>query len=181
MQLSPVQDQAIAARMALIVGSATFDRLFTGARFPALLAQSHRSRVLALFFWRRVAVGLLPCRYIDNRLGELVGVPGVFGLALMTRSAAFALPFGERPCLHGFVCRWFWAFVGHGPNMTLRGRHSSQLNGLARCSARLDIDCLGGLYGLSGLLDREMQHTLVEMSVDGSVLRLERQEHRSVE
>jgi hypothetical protein len=33
MQLTPVQDQAIAARMALIVGSATFDRLFAGARF----------------------------------------------------------------------------------------------------------------------------------------------------
>jgi hypothetical protein len=33
MQLTPVQDQAIAARMALIVGSATFDRLFAGVRF----------------------------------------------------------------------------------------------------------------------------------------------------
>jgi hypothetical protein len=33
MILSPVQDQAIAARMALIVGSATFDRLFSGVRF----------------------------------------------------------------------------------------------------------------------------------------------------
>ena len=57
----------------------------------------------------------------------------------------------------------------------------SGLSGLARCSARLDIDCLGGLYGLSGLLDREMQHALVEMSFDGSVFRLERQGHRSIE
>jgi hypothetical protein len=33
MHLSLVQDQAIAARMALIVGAATFDRLFAGVRF----------------------------------------------------------------------------------------------------------------------------------------------------
>jgi hypothetical protein len=33
MQLTLVQDQAIAARMALIVGGATFDRLFAGVRF----------------------------------------------------------------------------------------------------------------------------------------------------
>jgi hypothetical protein len=33
MQLTPVQDQAIAARTALIVGGATFDRLFAGVRF----------------------------------------------------------------------------------------------------------------------------------------------------
>jgi hypothetical protein len=33
MQLTPVQDQAIAARMALIVGGVTFDRLFAGVRF----------------------------------------------------------------------------------------------------------------------------------------------------
>jgi hypothetical protein len=33
MQLSTVQDQAIAGRMALIVGGATFDRLFVGVRF----------------------------------------------------------------------------------------------------------------------------------------------------
>jgi hypothetical protein len=31
--LTPVEDQAIAARMALIVGGATFDRLFAGVRF----------------------------------------------------------------------------------------------------------------------------------------------------
>jgi hypothetical protein len=31
--LTPVHDQAIAARMALIVGSATFDRLFAGIHF----------------------------------------------------------------------------------------------------------------------------------------------------
>jgi hypothetical protein len=31
--LSPVENQAIAARMALIVGSATFDRLFAGVQF----------------------------------------------------------------------------------------------------------------------------------------------------
>jgi hypothetical protein len=36
MQLTPVQDQAITARMALIVGSATFDRLFIGVRFDEL-------------------------------------------------------------------------------------------------------------------------------------------------
>ncbi|MDP2357921.1 MAG: hypothetical protein Q8M31_17905 [Beijerinckiaceae bacterium] len=33
MRVDPVQDQAIAARMALIVGAATFDRLFAGARY----------------------------------------------------------------------------------------------------------------------------------------------------
>ena len=33
MNVTAVQDQAIAARMALIVGSATFDRLFAGVRF----------------------------------------------------------------------------------------------------------------------------------------------------
>jgi hypothetical protein len=33
MHVTPVQDQAIAARMALIVGGATFDRLFAGVRF----------------------------------------------------------------------------------------------------------------------------------------------------
>jgi hypothetical protein len=33
MKLDPVQDQAIAARMALIVGGAAFDRLFAGVQF----------------------------------------------------------------------------------------------------------------------------------------------------
>jgi hypothetical protein len=33
MKLSPVQDQAIAARMALIVGADNFDRLFRGIQF----------------------------------------------------------------------------------------------------------------------------------------------------
>jgi hypothetical protein len=33
MILTAIQDQAIAARMALIVGGATFDRLFAGVRF----------------------------------------------------------------------------------------------------------------------------------------------------
>jgi hypothetical protein len=33
MHLTSVQDQAIAARMALIVGAITFDRLFAGVRF----------------------------------------------------------------------------------------------------------------------------------------------------
>ena len=33
MLLSTIEDQAIAARMALIVGGATFDRLFAGVRF----------------------------------------------------------------------------------------------------------------------------------------------------
>lgn len=32
-QLTPVEDQAIAARMALIVGADTFDRLFSDVRF----------------------------------------------------------------------------------------------------------------------------------------------------
>jgi hypothetical protein len=36
MQLTSVQDQAIMARMALIVGGATFDRLFIGVRFDEL-------------------------------------------------------------------------------------------------------------------------------------------------
>jgi hypothetical protein len=33
MHLTPIQDQAIAARMALTVGAATFDWLFAGVRF----------------------------------------------------------------------------------------------------------------------------------------------------
>jgi hypothetical protein len=45
----------------------------------------------------------------------------------------------------------------------------------ARWRACLDIDRLGGLHGLGGLLDGEMQHALVEMSFDGSLFRLERQ------
>jgi hypothetical protein len=36
MQLSQIQDQAIQARMALIVGAKTFDRLFAGIRFEEL-------------------------------------------------------------------------------------------------------------------------------------------------
>ena len=36
MNLAPIQDQAITARMALIVGSITFDRLFAGVRFDEL-------------------------------------------------------------------------------------------------------------------------------------------------
>jgi hypothetical protein len=34
MKLTPVQDQAIAARMALVVGGTTFDRLFAGLAKP---------------------------------------------------------------------------------------------------------------------------------------------------
>ena len=34
--LTPVQDQAIAARMALIAGAETFDRLFLGIRFAEI-------------------------------------------------------------------------------------------------------------------------------------------------
>ncbi len=37
MQLSPIHDQAIAARMALIVGGPTFDRLFAGVRFDEVV------------------------------------------------------------------------------------------------------------------------------------------------
>jgi hypothetical protein len=33
MHLTPVEDQAIMARMALIVGGITYDRLFAGAKF----------------------------------------------------------------------------------------------------------------------------------------------------
>jgi hypothetical protein len=33
MKVSPIHDQAITARMALIVGAITFDRLFAGVRF----------------------------------------------------------------------------------------------------------------------------------------------------
>jgi len=44
----------------------------------------------------------------------------------------------------------------------------------ARRSTRLDVDCLGGLNGLGRLFYREMQHTFVEMSFDGSGFRLER-------
>ena len=71
--------------------------------------------------------------------------------------------------------------INSGPRSSCGDR--SELSGLPRCRARLgrspclDIDCLSGLYGLSGLLDREIQHALVEMSIDGSVFRLERQGH----
>src|SRR5438552_8170342 len=37
MQLSPTHDQAIAARMAFIVGGPTFDRLFAGVRFDEVV------------------------------------------------------------------------------------------------------------------------------------------------
>lgn len=36
MKLNLIQDQAITARMALIVGAQTFDRLFSGVRFDEL-------------------------------------------------------------------------------------------------------------------------------------------------
>ena len=81
-----------------------------------------------------------------------------------------------------------WGFRG-GTHATCHPdlKRFPELSGLLRCSAsrgwsaRLDIDCLSGLYGLRGLLDREMQYALVEMSVDGSVLWLEWQGHRSIE
>ena len=60
-------------------------------------------------------------------------------------------------------------------------RRSGLLCVHARWSARLDIDCLVDLRRLGGLLDREMQHALVEMRFDGSVFRLKRQRHRSIE
>ena len=41
--------------------------------------QHHCSRVLALLFWRRIAVRLLPCRYIDYRFSDLVGSLGRLG------------------------------------------------------------------------------------------------------
>src|ERR1700722_4272817 len=44
----------------------------------ALPAQRHRSRVLALFLGGRIAVRRFPCRYVDNPLSELVGVPREF-------------------------------------------------------------------------------------------------------
>jgi hypothetical protein len=44
MQLTPVEDQAITARMALIVGGATFDRLFDGVRFDEAWGYSVRLR-----------------------------------------------------------------------------------------------------------------------------------------
>ena len=49
----------------------------------------------------------------------------------------------------------------------------SGLSRPARWSACLNIDRLGGLYDLSRLFDSEMQHTLVEMSLDSCVLRFE--------
>lgn len=44
MHLTPVQDQAIAARMALIVGATTFDRLFASVRFDEVDARAQISR-----------------------------------------------------------------------------------------------------------------------------------------
>src|SRR5271166_886222 len=73
------------------------------------------------------------------------------------------------------------------PRLSTHAPRELGLSGLPRWSAsrgwsaRPDIDCLGGLYGFRGLLDREIQYALVEMRVDGSVLRLEWQGHRSVE
>ena len=53
MNLTPVQDQAIAARMALVVGGATFDRLFAGVRFGgptgAGLSSAARARLAGGF------------------------------------------------------------------------------------------------------------------------------------
>ena len=43
----------------------------------------------------------------------------------------------------------------------------------SRWSTRLDIDGLGSLNGLGGLLDGQMQYALVEVSIDGSVFWLE--------
>jgi hypothetical protein len=82
---------------------------------------------------------------------------------------------------------WDWGAWGWGFQLRGRTQHYTNatchpdtgLSGLPRCSAnrgwrtRLDIDCLGGLNGLRGLLDREMQYALVEMSGDGSVFWLE--------
>ena len=84
----------------------------------------------------------------------------------------------------GFHLREATQQYTHMPPRFQRFRRSSRL---PRCgascgwSARLDIDCLGGLYGLRGLLDREMQYALVEMSVNRPVFRLEWQGNRSVE
>src|SRR5262245_60090863 len=50
-----------------------------------------------------------------------------------------------------------------------------------RWRTRFDTNRLGSLYGLRRLLDREMQHTFVEMSYNGSIFGLERQQHRSIE
>jgi hypothetical protein len=93
----------------------------------------------------------------------------------------------EKPQLGDWgACGWGFRLRG-GTQLTLTLHATPISNGftelgcLLRCStsggwsARLDIDCLGGLYGLRGLFDREMQYALVVMSVDGSVLWLERQ------
>jgi hypothetical protein len=75
----------------------------------------HGLRVRGALSWAllflRWSRRLLTRRNVDNRLGELIGVPRAFGPAPMTRSTAFALPVGERHCLHGFVCRWFGALI----------------------------------------------------------------------
>jgi hypothetical protein len=47
-------------------------------RLPRRRYLAAPSRVLALFFWRRIAVRLLAGRNVDDRLGELVGVPRAF-------------------------------------------------------------------------------------------------------
>jgi hypothetical protein len=72
-------------------------------RLPALLVHGDRARVLALLFWRGVAVRLLPCRYVDNRLGELIGVPGALGVLLGHRAVTLhsvqmiSLPLASKP------------------------------------------------------------------------------------
>jgi hypothetical protein len=63
-----------------------FSGVILSARgLPALFAHGYRSRVLALFFGRRVAVRLFPLGYIDNRLGELVGSPGRLSTSIAKR------------------------------------------------------------------------------------------------
>lgn len=87
-----------------------------------------------------------------------------------------------------------WLKVADGKSIGGEGRNWSKqfrpmrslidrsgLSPLARWSTCLDLDRLGGLCDLSRLLDIEMQHTLVEMSLDSCILRFEWQRHRTVE
>src|ERR1700746_787131 len=56
-----------------------------------------------------------------DRQSSVLIVDKVEALDWVALSPAFALPFGDRRCLHGFASRWIGVFVGHASNMSLRG------------------------------------------------------------